>query len=262
MRAEWFSTAALLVSEGETRIAFDPFVGVKARQHRPEVPDLPGAEELGRAGNVFVTHGHFDHIIHIPEIYRRTGAVIHATAAPCATLVRQGFPEERLALTAPGGEYTVGDIRIRAFQGRHCQFDIPLVVRTAARYLIPGNFTHGLRLLRRNRQFPENGEILFYELECRDRRLAIMGSMGLDPGVDYPTGADVLILPYQGKSDPAEYAASLVERLRPRAVLLDHYDNSFPPMTQKVDTAAFERLVSERYAIPCRAMERGRIYEI
>ena len=83
-----------------------------------------------------------------------------------------------------------------------------------------------------------------------------MGSMGLDPEVAYPTGADLLILPYQGKSDPLEYAASLVDRLHPKAVLLDHYDDSFPPMTALVDTAAFEKYITEKYNIPCRAMER------
>ncbi len=89
-----------------------------------------------------------------------------------------------------------------------------------------------------------------------------MGSMGLDDSQAYPTGADLLILPYQGKSDPLPYAASLVERLMPKAILLDHYDDSFPPMTARVSTAAFERLMREKYNIPCRAMKQGITYDM
>ena len=177
-------------------------------------------------------------------------------------LRNHGVPTKQLDIITPGGYYTVGNFEITARQGRHCQFDALLVVRTVLRYLKPGNLRHGLRLLRCNKEYPENGEILFYELKSGGKRLQIMGSMGLDGDTEYPTGADLLILPYQGKSKPEQYAASLVERLRPKAVLLDHYDNSFPPMTSRIRTAQFEKLLREKYKIPCRAMERGTTYDM
>lgn len=62
-----------------------------------------------------------------------------------------------------------------------------------------------------------------------------------------PTGADVLVLLFQGRSDPSHLGESLVRRLRPKAVLLDHYDDSFPPMTARIDTTAFEALIQEKY---------------
>lgn len=262
MKLRWYGTAALLVSDGDTMIAFDPFFGIKKGNSGPESVPEDSAGEMRRVSDVFVTHGHFDHIIQIPAVYSGGSAVIHATATPCGTLRKRGVPEEQLDVIAPGARLAVGNIGISVYRGRHCQFDAPLVARTALRYLRPGNFRHGLRLLRYNREYPENGEILFYELTCRGSKMQIMGSMGLDPDTDYPTGADLLVLPYQGKSDPAEYAASLVERLRPKAVLLDHYDDSFPPMTAQVETAAFERLTGEKHGIPCRAMRTGTTYDI
>ncbi len=262
MKLKWYGTAALLVSDGDTVIAFDPFLGIPRGSRHPEWFSPDRACELTGASEVFVTHGHFDHIIQIPAIYSDSAAVIHATATPCGTLKKRGFRENKLDIIAPGSYHEAGNIAVRAYQGRHCVFDVPLVLRTALRYLKFGNFRHGLRLLRRNREYPENGEILFYELECRGRRLQIMGSMGLDSGTEYPVGADLLILPYQGKSSPAEYAASLTERLEPKAVLLDHYDDSFPPMTARVDTAAFEALMREKYNIPCRAMKQGITYDM
>lgn len=264
MKLQWYGTAALLVSDEEsgTVIAFDPFVGIAHGNRHPErvLPEDGG--ELALVSDVFVTHGHFDHILQIPGLYSGGGAAIHATKTPCDTLRNRGISEKQLDILAPGGYDSVGNIAIRFYQGQHCRFDALLVIKTFLRYLRPGNFRHGMRLLRWNKEYPENGEILFYELECCGKRLQIMGSMGLDPDTDYPTGADLLILPYQGKSSPVKYAASLVERLHPKAILLDHYDNSFPPMTARIKTEPFEKLMRETYHIPCRAMECGKTYDM
>lgn len=262
MKLQWYGTAALRISDGNTAIAFDPFLGIPKGSRRPQSVSADIPSELRQVSDVFVTHGHFDHMIQIPALYAEGSAVIHATRTPCATLEKHGMPEERLDVISSGGHYTVGNIAITVMQGRHCVFDKALVVRTALRYLRPGCLRHGLRLLRCNKNYPENGETLFYELECRGHRCQIMGSMGLDPEVTYPTGTDLLILPYQGKSRPEAYAASLVERLQPKAVLLDHYDDSFPPMTAPIPTTAFETYLTQRQGIPCRAMRRGITYDM
>ena len=65
--------------------------------------------------------------------------------------------------------------------------------------------------------------------------------------------ADALILPYQGRSDLATCGWAIVERLRPKAVYLDHWDDSFPPLTATVDTRPFIDLLTSR-DIPCRAL--------
>ena len=266
MKLEWYGTAALLIYDEEdgknTVIAFDPFLGISRGDDHPEYLSHIHVGALLLVSDVFVTHGHFDHIIQIPALYAGGSVAIHATRTPCDTLRNHGVSEKQLDIISPGGYYSLGNISVHALQGRHCVFDAALVIRTALRYLQPGNLKYGLRLLKCNRDYPENGETLFYELECRGRRLQIMGSMGLDDDTEYPTGADLLILPYQGKSNPVKYAASLVERLRPKAVLLDHYDDSFPPMTARIRTSAFEKLMREKYDIPCRAMERGTTYDI
>ena len=84
----------------------------------------------------------------------------------------------------------------------------------------------------------------------------ILGSLGLDPETVYPQGADLLILPFQGKSDLSAAALPVVKRLRPKSVLLDHYDDSFPPMSAEIDTRAFCELMEKR-GVPCRAFRKG-----
>ena len=62
MRITWYGTAALILREGDGAIAFDPFfslpVGCFAHEELVSFP----ADELRRVTDVFVTHGHIDHI--------------------------------------------------------------------------------------------------------------------------------------------------------------------------------------------------------
>ena len=153
-------------------------------------------------------------------------------------------------------------MRARLYQGRHCAFDLPIILGTVLRPAFFGHLGDVLRLQRLRRDYPENGEILFYEFSEGDKRLQVMGSLNLDADTAYPTGADALVMAFQGRSDIDRYALPFVERLRPKRVLLDHYDDAFPPMSADVDTRAFVRAVRERYGIPCAAMVRGEAVEI
>ncbi|MBQ2061475.1 MAG: MBL fold metallo-hydrolase [Oscillospiraceae bacterium] len=254
MKLTWLGTAALLLQTDDTTVAVDPFPGLPL--HEPIDREIPDRAMFERTDHVLVTHGHFDHIMFIPALYGEGNCPVYATQTPCRTLESKGFPTGRLHRIAPGDEFDLGDLQIRTWQGRHCHFDLPLVARTLGS---PRSLTHLTRLaklLRLNREYDEAGEILFYEVTDGKTRLQIMGSLGLDDATEYPTGADWLILPYQGRSDLADYALPLVERLSPRAVLLDHYDDAFPPMSSAIDTATFEKTVSQRLGIPCRALQK------
>ena len=247
MKLTWFTTAAFTLRAGETTLAFDPFLGLPLSRRWP---DLNGGEFAGTEA-VFVTHGHFDHILELPGLPAVSDAPIYATEAPCRTLKRHGVSPDRLRTIRPGDTVTVGPFSITAFQGRHCKFDGPLIRQT-----IPRLCRHPLRaarLLRYAAAYPERGETLFYEIRAGGRRVQVMGSLGLCPNVDYPTGADALILACQGRSDLIEYALPLADRLQPGAVYLDHWDDSFPPLTAAVDTKPFCDLLTAR-GIPCRAL--------
>ena len=247
MRLTWFTTAAFTLSEGETTIAFDPFLGLPLNRRWP---DLDGAA-FRDVSAVFVTHGHFDHILELPALTADSEAPLYATATPCRTLEAHGVPRERLRRIRPGAAVTVGSFQVQAYQGRHCTFDGPLIRQTAPR--LCRHPLRAARLLRYLIEYPEKGETLFYEVRAGEKRVQVMGSLGLDPAVAYPTGVDALLLPYQGRSDLVDYGWPLVQRLQPKAVYLDHYDDSFPPLTADIDTRPFcDRLTAR--GIPCQAL--------
>ena len=60
---------------------------------------------------------------------------------------------------------------------------------------------------------------------------------------------------FQGRSDLEGAALPIVERLKPQRILLDHWDDSFPPFTENVETADFVQLMTEIYKIPTEALK-------
>ena len=71
--------------------------------------------------------------------------------------------------------------------------------------------------------------------------------MALDEKTEYPQGTDLLILPYQGKRRPEKAACEIVEKLKPKRILLDHFDDAFPPVSREEDTRPFYRMLSSRF---------------
>jgi L-ascorbate metabolism protein UlaG (beta-lactamase superfamily) len=229
MRIIWHSTAAVELVSERGRLLFDPFVPLRGS------PVPVGIEEFDGFPDIFVTHGHFDHIISIPEIAARNpGVRIYCTRTPFDTLRNRGVPEEALRLIRFGDEIEAGGFRIRALHGKHAVLPkaslkrISYALKSPARGNLP-------QLARDNRACPENDESVFYTVEAGGKTVCLMGSLNLREEVDYPTGADLLILPYNGWDDCFPPAVSAIGRLSPRRVALDHYDDTFPPLTMPVD---------------------------
>ena len=67
---EFLGHASFLITEGDTRVAIDPWLKNNPVAKR-------SIDEL-ECDHIVVTHGHFDHFEDVPAIAKRTGAMIHA----------------------------------------------------------------------------------------------------------------------------------------------------------------------------------------
>ncbi|WP_407384003.1 MBL fold metallo-hydrolase [Ruminococcus sp.] len=259
MKLSWYGTAAVMLESEGSRIVFDPFLGLPLKDAlcRREL----AAIRYRTADAVLVTHGHFDHILDIPSLYRDSDVLIYATKTPCHTLLAHGVNKDKLQLIAPGSAVSIGSFRITAYQGRHCRFDLGVILKTVLKKDTLLHPQRLIELLQLNRRYPENGETLLYEIEAEGKRIQLTGSMGLDADTRYPTNADVLILPFQGTGDPAATVMPIIRQLKPKAVYLDHYDDAFPPLSSRINTLRFTSKLLFG-GLPAAAMKYGKVYEI
>lgn len=260
MQLKWYGTAALVLKEDDISIAFDPFCGLQPQESLHSKNLSYGEQEFRKIKHVFITHGHFDHIARIPAIYKKAPLKLWCTRTPYNTLLREGMRPEQMQVIRPGEQIHVGPFTVTAYQSRHCRFDVPLIVKTVFRPKVFCHPVHLFHFLKMLLQYPENKEILLYEVLSGDKRIQIMGSLNLSADVEYPTGADILILPFQGRSDLEKCGLSIVRRLKPKKVFLDHYDDSFPPISDNISTKKFEKILRKQEKIPCRALKKGKVY--
>lgn len=252
MRLIWHGTASVEAVCGKGRILFDPFVPLMGSAVNVKI------EEFDSFSHIFVTHGHIDHITDLPEIVRRNpDAVIHCTGTPYRTLVKKGVPIKNLALMRYGDVMLVNGFTVRAYHGKHAvlpSFTLGLFadwMRSPQRGNIP-------YIAYQFATCPENDETVFYQIEADGKTVCLMGSMNMRDEVEYPAGADLLVLPYNGWVDNYTPAVRFIEKLAPKRVLLDHYDNTFPPLTTELDLSP----ILEKYPDLVEAMELRRVYEV
>lgn len=254
MKLTWMGTATFVLESGDQKILFDPFLELAGGS------TAVSPEELLQYDTIFVTHCHFDHLYEAEELIGQGGHdnTLFCTRQCCSTV--ESFLEEtsnvvqiRVGQTydlynpehpAPGEP---GFIRIGVLQGRHIEFQFRHILDTLSPLRVIRYVRNLPFLYWANRIFKEAGEIVAFDVKAEHKELLILGSLALDPAETYPEGVDVLILPYQGNNDLPARAEEVLSRLRPKAVVLSHFDNAFPPMSRDVDLQPLKKLMAEKF---------------
>lgn len=241
MKITWYGTASILLeSEGE-RLLFDPFVELAGGSCQNSL------EDFVQETDICITHGHVDHLFFLPEILEQADATVYGTRTVMNTL--EGWVEDTgcLVEVEPGNSWLQGKMRITVLKGRHTVFEPAAICRKLFSPRLFRYLRNALFLAWAHPRFPEKGETVAYQIEAEGKLVLLLGSMELDADTVYPEHADLLILPYQGKENMAEAAMEIVERLKPERILLDHFDDAFPPISEEVDTRPFKRAMMERH---------------
>ena len=240
LKLRWYGTAAIELECDEGKILFDPFVPLTGSDVNVKLEDYDGFADI------IVTHGHFDHIASIPEIYRRNPSVkIHCTDAPRKALLRKGISEKNLIKITYGKAFSVNGFRIMPYHGKHAVLPKATVSRLF-RILSDKNSQNVPGILKELVVCKESDETVLYQIRADGKTITLMGSMNLREEIDYPIESDALILPYNGWEDNYPPAVRVIETLLPKKVYLDHYDNTFPPVTSEMDLSPIIRRYSDR----------------
>ena len=235
----WYGTASVRIASGSSQLLIDPFFPF------PDSRIKVAADAFADCRNILVSHGHYDHIGSIAEIAHKDTAVC-CTRAPYQSLLKKGVPKKNLRLIRAGSVFSAGNFRITAYQGKHIRMNACDCVRTLCSRRVIQNRRDLVGKVRKFTSCLEKKETLCYLIEIGGRRILILGSLALAEDTDYPKGADLAFFPYQGSDRLCDIAADIYGRLKPKAVLLTHFDDTFPPFSKNIDTSDFERYMKDR----------------
>lgn len=240
MKITWYGTATVGIDDGKTRLLFDPFVRMNKR-----IETTP-AEGFSGFDAVLVTHGHFDHIYSIPRITEIDKNVkVYCTAAPKKSLMAQGVAEERIKTFTPGDVFNIGDFTIRVHRFRHVVFDPVYILSVVPKCAVM--LPKLLWLFYTNHFMPEGGEIVAFEIEAEGKKIFLTGSFREHPEGGYPENADLFILAHGGTVFMPENTKSFIDKYTPKKILVDHFDNAFPPLTRTVSVKRLEKTVRKNH---------------
>lgn len=240
MEIRWFGTAALSISAAGESILFDPFISMNRSIRHFKAEDFAGFSDI------FITHGHFDHLLDIPRIVKMGGARVYCPETSACTLIREGVESGSLVRIAPGDRIELGPFTIRVMKGKHVKFDRLLVLKTLISPRIVAHFKNFRGILKESSRYPGD-EVLVFEVSAGSKKILHMGSLNMDQEENYPVGVEVMTVPFQGRSDINRYAMDFVRRIKPGAIFLHHFDDSFPPISSQVDTNDFVEAVRREF---------------
>lgn len=241
MKITWFGTASLLIENAESRVLIDPFLPLKGAENHPSLLDYQ------KEDSILITHGHIDHLGSIPKILLHSDATVYCSTTPAATLEKKNADSDQIVIIRPGDILYFGEIKAAVLPGKHIRFDSRLIRHTLCSPRVLRYFPNFLSLLFWNHTFTEGNETLTYLIEAGGKKVLVLGSLALNETADYPKYVDMLILPYQGATDLVSAALSVIARIEPRSVLLDHFDDAFPPISRQIDTKPLRKTLKEQY---------------
>lgn len=241
MKITWFGAASLLIEYGNDTILIDPFLPLRGAENPAFLLDY--VEE----DSILITHGHLDHLASIPNIMEHADATVYCSAVPAATLEKKKVNGDQIAIVQPGNVLHFGEIKVTVLPGKHIKYDSGLIKSTLLSPRMLRYLPNTLSLASRHFTYKEGNETLVYQIDAGGKRILVLGSLNLDENTEYPKYVDMLVLPYQGATDLITPALSVIEKIEPRTVLLDHFDDAFPPISRRVDTRPLKKVLTERF---------------
>ena len=230
MKITWYGTASILIEIKNEKLLFDPFFRRNKKLEQPSLNCFTNVDYI------FNTHPHFDHLIDVPRVLENTSAKIYGSYTMQKYLWRDGVKQEKTEILLPGDTLITQNATIKAVNGQHIKNNVGIILKTTLRIIGKFQYANALKILSVHKKYFMRGDIVGYFIKAEDKKILLFGSAGYDKNCVYPSDIDVLIWPFQGRTRLEKYSIEIIKRLNPKKVILDHFDNAFPPITNTINT--------------------------
>ena len=217
------------------------FLRVKPNEERIRKA-LEGVE-LHRVRAIFAGHAHYDHIADIPTIARKINVPVHVNAMGTRVLAGEGLNVHELVIGKPVDVGT--SFRVRAVKSGHapqiCKWRrFPCVYAEGPEY--DADWT--TPITKRRLGAMRGGQTLALVIELLDGDKERFRIYYNDASADSPLGQttgdfDLAILTIAQWQWAKDYPRDLLSVLRPRHVLVSHWDNFFKETSQQSRAVPF-----------------------
>jgi len=204
----YFTRVGLLPAALNERIQSDPSrVGEGLKHVRP------------RVDAVLVTHAHFDHLLDVPEIIRRTHGKLMAGPTAVQLVESLGIRPNECEIVKPGNVHRIGPWTIRVFPAQHDRLFGKVPFEGKASSAKPPTKASDWSV----------GEPLAFVIEAAGKRIYI--DSGGVPGAPPDARIKNVDLAVLGVAlpDSRQRFAGVVKQLKPRYTFPSHQDDMFAP---------------------------------
>ncbi len=260
VRLQWLGAAGFALEHRGHVLLVDPYVTraplVRALLTRLR-PDLDAiARYVPRADAIIVSHTHFDHVLDVPEIARRSGARVFGSRSAAALCLVSGVSADRVEIVereagvAPP-EHEVGPFRLRFVPSAHSRLVLGHVP-------FPGEIADCADIPMHAGAY-RCGAVFGLEIRVAGRVVYHMGSAELIDASVRLRNVDLLLLCVAGWTASFDLPERVGRCLAPGAVLLSHWDDFLRPMREparSLPAMQMPRLV-ERLSVAVRGVKVG-----
>ncbi|MEW5961229.1 MAG: MBL fold metallo-hydrolase [Chloroflexota bacterium] len=232
MELTWLGVAGFKIDTGEgATLLIDPFLS-RPKKARPVLPlqlaDLTPVDEI------LLTNGRFDHSLDTPTLARQTGAIVHAAESICRRLAQAGVSNHTLEPITFQKPKRLGSLVWQALPSLVNQADSSLVLRA---------LTRSPQVLPQVRALEEQwlvGDMVAYRLQGEGLSLVHFGSAAWIDSEIRELRPDIALIPVENYPNISAAAVGLTLLLLPRLVILHHWDDYYPPVSQMINLKEFE----------------------
>jgi L-ascorbate metabolism protein UlaG (beta-lactamase superfamily) len=223
---EWTGCAGFRLKHKGTTLLIDPFVTRPRMAGMVAMPlkcnEQLCAEVFPEADYILVGHSHYDHLLDVPQVASKTGALVFGSPSTASVCLGAGMPDEKVKVVETFIPIMCGPFKVTFIPGVHGK-------AVLGRIPFPGQISGRPKQPMRASHYRAGGVYgLFIEVE--NLRLYHLGSADLIDDETAKVGkVNALFTCLAGRQDTPNYVARLTGRLKPDYVIPHHYDDFFQP---------------------------------